>query len=244
MEPRRPDDFERANYYTGVAGTLLVRTSTYKYPKHRLARHCRYKHLSCRPHVRTSLCRRPRYCYFRRSRYQPSAYRNSRYAGYKSLKSHPYAPTSTHKCPKCVISRHGGCKRPELQPGEQASTCKCLAHCHSGTYNHLNRGPFVGTFPRRHKRPNRHHRRCRNHRRLISPGRLWKAFSTIGEHPILRIWSDEIVASIQKALDGLEWQAFYPIRIRVRRSDRTPRRNDLPTGELVLMVDVVPGKAD
>ncbi|KAK3942840.1 hypothetical protein QBC46DRAFT_308371 [Diplogelasinospora grovesii] len=66
-----------------------------------------------------------------------------------------------------------------------------------------------------------------------------KVFTTIGDHPILSIWSDKLVASIQDALDGLEWHAFYPIRIGVRGSGY-----GLPYRELVLMVDITPATAD
>lgn len=132
MEPRRPDEFERANYYTGVAGVLLARTSTYKYPKYRQAP---------------------------QDKHQPQAHQDK-------------------------------------------------------------------------------------HQPLSSGPRVSKTFDTIGKHPILDIWSDKIVLHVQMALDGLEWQAFYPIRIGVRRSDKTLRKDDLPAAELVLMVDIAPGTAD
>ncbi|KAK3366165.1 hypothetical protein B0T24DRAFT_638142 [Lasiosphaeria ovina] len=75
-----------------------------------------------------------------------------------------------------------------------------------------------------------------------------KVFNIIGKHPLVSIWSNKLVGSIQDALNNVEWEAFYPIRIGV-----SPKRSsspyasmfaEIPRRELVLMVDVVPGTTD
>ncbi|KAK3938396.1 hypothetical protein QBC46DRAFT_451188 [Diplogelasinospora grovesii] len=72
-----------------------------------------------------------------------------------------------------------------------------------------------------------------------TPSREKKVFTPIGDHPIQSIWSDKLIASIQDAIDGLEWHSVYPIRIGVQHSN-----HGLPSRELVLMVDITPATAD
>jgi hypothetical protein len=67
-----------------------------------------------------------------------------------------------------------------------------------------------------------------------------KKFQTIGQHPILSIWSDALVRSIKQALVGMDWMRFYPIRLGIPDS----MDDWVPLDELILMVDVVPGSAD
>ncbi|KAK3349165.1 hypothetical protein B0T25DRAFT_547372 [Lasiosphaeria hispida] len=68
------------------------------------------------------------------------------------------------------------------------------------------------------------------------PYQDFKRFWTIGDHPILSIWSEELVQEIELALDNLEWDRFYPIRI----GSLYPGFNEPcgPERALVLMVDI------
>ncbi|OIW29340.1 hypothetical protein CONLIGDRAFT_701402 [Coniochaeta ligniaria NRRL 30616] len=70
----------------------------------------------------------------------------------------------------------------------------------------------------------------------------YNVFRPIGPHPILSAWSDDLVCSIQDALDGLPWHRFYPIRLGIRPIPLDIRPRD-HQDDLVLMVDVVPGAA-
>jgi hypothetical protein len=67
-----------------------------------------------------------------------------------------------------------------------------------------------------------------------------RQFLTIGQHEIVTLWSEELVLSIQSALESVNWQRFYPIRIRNARGWYPAG----PKQALVLIVDVARNTVD
>lgn len=60
------------------------------------------------------------------------------------------------------------------------------------------------------------------------------AYFPIGDHEILYLWTDELIRSLRRALTGLNWQRFYPIR----HGSESPFQPIGPQKTLVMIVDV------
>ncbi|KAK5996842.1 hypothetical protein PT974_02187 [Cladobotryum mycophilum] len=65
-------------------------------------------------------------------------------------------------------------------------------------------------------------------------------FRNIGRG-ITHMWDDELVSSLKTALHGVNWQRFYPIRVRVDGELKGEYETFEPRERAVLIVDVVPG---